>query len=87
LPAERLFFGEIALSGAVRPVIHAGARLKEAGKLGFRRAVLPQAQQTSEDDKASGVALSHCGHVASLVADIAKDSVGTRERGRPQRQS
>ncbi|BBU61863.1 DNA repair protein RadA [Methylosinus sp. C49] len=87
LPAELLFFGEIALSGAVRPVIHAGARLKEAGKLGFRRAVLPQAQQTSEDDKASGVALSHCGHVASLVADIAKDSVGARERGRPQRQS
>jgi predicted ATP-dependent serine protease len=30
----------------VRPVIHAGPRLKEAGKLGFRYAVLPQMQQT-----------------------------------------
>ena len=45
LPAEQVYFGEIALSGAVRPVIHAAARLKEAGKLGFRRAVLPRAQQ------------------------------------------
>jgi DNA repair protein RadA/Sms len=74
LPAERVYFGEIALSGAVRPVIHAGARLKEAGKLGFRRAVLPQAQQTTEEEKSAGVALACCGHVAALVAEIAQSS-------------
>jgi DNA repair protein RadA/Sms len=33
--------GEIALSGEVRPVAHAGLRVKEAAKLGFGRAWLP----------------------------------------------
>ncbi|PWB81722.1 MAG: DNA repair protein RadA, partial [Methylocystaceae bacterium] len=81
LPAEQLYFGEIALSGAVRPVIHAGARLKEAGKLGFRSAVLPQAQQVNDDDKSAGVAFAPCGHVAALVAEIARRSAGRRKSG------
>jgi DNA repair protein RadA/Sms len=37
-------FGEIALSGEVRPVAHGALRLKEAGKLGFTRALVPAAQ-------------------------------------------
>ncbi|MER8605844.1 DNA repair protein RadA, partial [Mesorhizobium sp. M1233] len=41
LPADCVYFGEISLSGAVRPVAHAQQRLKEAEKLGFGRAVLP----------------------------------------------
>jgi DNA repair protein RadA/Sms len=88
LPAERVYFGEIALSGAVRPVIHAGARLKEAGKLGFRRAVLPQAQQTTEEEASAGVSLAPCGHVAALVAEIAQSSArgpaARRDGARPR---
>ncbi len=34
-------FGEIALSGEVRPAAHAGLRLKEAEKLGFTSALTP----------------------------------------------
>ena len=34
-------FGEIGLSGEIRAVAQAEARLKEAAKIGFRRAVLP----------------------------------------------
>jgi len=41
LPAETVFFGEISLSGGVRPTGHTIARLKEAQKLGFERATLP----------------------------------------------
>jgi DNA repair protein RadA/Sms len=41
LPHDCVYFGEISLSGAVRPVGHTGLRLKEAEKLGFMRAVLP----------------------------------------------
>src|SRR4051794_5367327 len=41
LPADCVYFGEISLSGAVRPVAHALQRLKEAEKLGFGSAVLP----------------------------------------------
>lgn len=41
LPAESVVFGEIALSGDVRAVGRAEARLKEAAKLGFSRAIAP----------------------------------------------
>ena len=41
LPSNRVVFGEVALSGEVRPVAHAGLRLREAGKLGFAGAVGP----------------------------------------------
>jgi DNA repair protein RadA/Sms len=37
VPADMVVFGEIGLSGRVRPVSQADARLKEAAKLGFRR--------------------------------------------------
>ena len=43
LPADAVYFGEVSLSGAVRPVAQAAARLKEAQKLGFARAVVPEA--------------------------------------------
>ncbi len=41
VPADAVVFGEVALSGEVRPVAHAGLRLKEAAKLGFARALVP----------------------------------------------
>ncbi|MGF1551720.1 MAG: DNA repair protein RadA [Paracoccaceae bacterium] len=41
-PAETVVFGEISLSGALRPVAQADARLREAAKLGFARALLPE---------------------------------------------
>jgi len=46
LPAECVLFGEIALSGALRPVAQGEARLKEASKLGFKTAVVPKAATT-----------------------------------------
>jgi DNA repair protein RadA/Sms len=36
-------FGEVSLSGELRPVAHAGLRLKESAKLGFERALVPAA--------------------------------------------
>ncbi len=41
LPAEGIAFGEISLSGDVRPVGRPEARLKEAAKLGFTCALAP----------------------------------------------
>ena len=46
LPHDAVYFGEIALSGSVRPVAHAGLRLKEAAKLGFARAFAPPAPRS-----------------------------------------
>lgn len=42
LPSQTVVFGEISLSGAVRPVAQAEARLKEAAKLGFTRTFAPR---------------------------------------------
>ena len=41
LPADAVAFGEVALSGELRPAGLAGLRLKEAAKLGFGRAFVP----------------------------------------------
>jgi DNA repair protein RadA/Sms len=43
LPPDRVYCGEISLSGAVRPAGHMSQRLKEAQKLGFRSALVPAA--------------------------------------------
>src|SRR5262249_52675054 len=82
LPADAVYFGEISLSGAVRPVAQAATRLKEAQKLGFARAVLPEgarAEETSEP----GVSLKPVSSLASLVADIAAARTdGARPQGK-----
>jgi len=41
LPQDCVVFGEISLSGDVRPVARSEMRLKEAAKLGFSRALGP----------------------------------------------
>ncbi|MEM9145768.1 MAG: DNA repair protein RadA [Pseudomonadota bacterium] len=41
LPADAVLFGEISLSGALRPVVQAEPRLREAEKLGFAKAFAP----------------------------------------------
>jgi DNA repair protein RadA/Sms len=41
LAADMVAFGEIALSGELRPVAHGTLRLKESAKLGFERALVP----------------------------------------------
>jgi DNA repair protein RadA/Sms len=42
VPSEAVILGEIALSGEIRPVAHAGSRLKESAKLGFETAWGPR---------------------------------------------
>ena len=59
LPADAVYFGEVSLSGAVRPVAQTAARLKEAQKLGFTKAILPEAANNEAPD---GFALSRHRH-------------------------
>src|SRR5437868_3860916 len=70
LPTDAVYFGEISLSGAVRPVAQTAARLKEAAKLGFGRAVLPESGR-GEVGGDAGLALNTVGGLTSLVAEIA----------------
>ncbi len=45
LPKKLVVFGEVGLAGEVRPVQRGQERLKEAAKLGFTHALIPQANQ------------------------------------------
>jgi DNA repair protein RadA/Sms len=79
LSADAIYFGEISLSGTVRPVAQAAARLKEAQKLGFLRAILPEAARAEAPDE-PGLSLKTVSSLASLVADIAARPTGERRR-------
>ncbi len=78
LPAESVHFGEISLSGAARPVSHTQARIKEAEKLGFGRAVLPKGSLSPSSKQRKGekprIATSletvEIGELADLAARI-----------------
>jgi DNA repair protein RadA/Sms len=63
LPKDCVVFGEIALSGDVRPTPHAEARLKEAAKLGFARALVPAGTKVG----VASLALEPIADVADLV--------------------
>lgn len=68
LPKDAVFFGEISLSGGVRPVVHAPLRLREAAKLGFGAAYT--GRLTSSDHR-GGLDVSEFNALAELVGRIA----------------
>jgi len=98
LPPGCVFFGEVGLSGAIRPVAHAIPRLKEAKKLGFARAVTPtDPAKPKESGKESGksknaepqksdapqaMSVITCSHISALVAEICE--LKKAERGPSQ---
>ncbi|MFC0589153.1 DNA repair protein RadA [Novosphingobium aquiterrae] len=51
LGADAVWFGEVSLAGEIRNVAHAGVRLREAAKLGFRNAYGP-GDVTAKSDEA-----------------------------------
>ncbi|MBK4215715.1 DNA repair protein RadA [Paracoccus caeni] len=67
LPPEAVLFGEISLSGALRPVAQAENRLKEAQKLGFSQAILPEAQKV---EGAGGMGIRRIADLTGFVGDV-----------------
>ncbi len=66
LPADMVIFGEIGLSGEIRAVSQPSLRLKEAKKLGFNSAIIPQGRST--DKKYSvNMGLHEMGNVQRLI--------------------
>jgi DNA repair protein RadA/Sms len=65
-----VYFGEVGLSGEIRQVAQADARLKEAAKLGFDRAVLPRriARGSARSKPPEGLALREIGHLSDLIS-------------------
>jgi DNA repair protein RadA/Sms len=48
LAPNRIIFGEVGLAGEIRPVASGQARLQEAAKHGFKRAIVPHANRPKE---------------------------------------
>ena len=67
LPKGTVVFGEISLSGQVRPVGQTETRLKEARKLGFDQALLPERSSTGT---VAGLKVQKMPDLATLVGDI-----------------
>ena len=69
VPPKTVVFGEIGLSGEIRAVSRTEARLKEASKLGFTRAIAPTAPADQKKRGRTGGAMEIVGitHVRDLV--------------------
>jgi DNA repair protein RadA/Sms len=65
VPRGAVVLGEIALSGEIRPVAHAGLRLKEAAKLGFEAGWVPSSVNGGE-----GVQLAEFTNLRQLVDQV-----------------
>ena len=66
LPKDAVFFGEISLSGDIRPTPQPELRLKEALKLGFTTAVVPPGIKA----EIPNLRLKHIADVAELAAFV-----------------
>lgn len=64
---DTIVYGELSLSGAVRPVAQNNVRLKEAEKLGFKSAYAPK---PGKGDVAKGVVLREIDDLAALIAAL-----------------
>ncbi|MBM1309248.1 DNA repair protein RadA [Sulfitobacter mediterraneus] len=67
LPAETVVFGEISLSGALRPASQTENRLKEAQKLGFTSAIAPSGGKAVGT---SGITLNTMSDLTGFVGEI-----------------
>ncbi|HEX9064321.1 MAG TPA: DNA repair protein RadA [Streptosporangiaceae bacterium] len=76
LPADLVAFGEVGLAGEIRSVAGIGRRLTEAGRMGFRRAIVPAGADAVPADCPIEVT------PVPTVAQAISSSFGLEPRGR-----
>lgn len=69
-PRKAIYFGEVALSGAIRPVSRMEQRLKEAERLGFEQAFVPDGSPTAIE----GLTITPIKRLSELVELIAPEA-------------
>jgi DNA repair protein RadA/Sms len=67
---ELVLIGEVGLGGQVRPISQLELRLKEASKLGFKRAIVPKGQTINVE----GLAVTEVSRVVDAIAQALKSS-------------
>ena len=73
VPEDTVVFGEIGLSGEIRAVAQREARLKEAAKLGFARALIPATAKRSKARRAAvttDLEVEEIEHLQDLVSRL-----------------
>ena len=75
LPRDVIVFGELGLTGEVRPVANGQERLREARKHGFRTAIVPDANQPKQPIAGMAVhGVKNLTGALDVVADLAAPS-------------
>ena len=70
-PEQSIFFGEVALSGSVRPVARMEQRLKEAKRLGFKHAFIPDGSSAA----VKGLTITPIKRLSDLVDFLAPEVI------------
>jgi DNA repair protein RadA/Sms len=71
LPRDWVLFGEVGLTGEIRPVQAGEERIKDANKHGFTHAIVPTANAPRKDLKSMTVhAVKHLSEVINILRDI-----------------
>jgi DNA repair protein RadA/Sms len=65
LPQDLVVFGELGLTGEIRPVPYGEERLREAAKHGFRRAIVPSANLPRH--ATDGIAVAGAAKIADAI--------------------
>lgn len=68
LPADLAVFGEVGLSGEIRPVPNGQERLREAAKHGFKRAIVPRANAPRQPIE--GIEITAVGRLHEALAAV-----------------
>lgn len=76
LPSDAVVFGEISLSGDVRPVGRSDARLKEAAKLGFGRAIAARPGKNSKKKSQPALPIIAIGALPDLISRVETSANG-----------
>jgi DNA repair protein RadA/Sms len=79
LEDDAVAFGEVALSGDIRPASRAASRLKEAVKLGFGRAYARDAGKSELSKAESGIEVIEVRRLRDLVDQIAKKAKANKD--------
>jgi DNA repair protein RadA/Sms len=77
VPANTVVFGEVGLSGEVRPVSQSDVRLREAAKLGFEAAIVPRQRGRQKQGLKPVLRLSEIAHLTEMIP-LLKPGAGTR---------
>lgn len=68
LPEKTVIFGEVGLSGEVRPVYNGEERIKEAAGLGFMHAIVPKANRPRQ--AIEGMKITAVSHLEEAIAAV-----------------